>query len=217
MNVFQMLNGGSKGLLRKIPVICFICALHVIIGFLFQITTMKHCFTLLLFLVAIVSVARAQEKHAPMVPGFGAVYEIPDADLQPDASLEYKLVMDVTGGLADPSELNPSLFRIARTLNLHVLGGVARENIKAVAVIHSKATPSVLSSRAYRKHFDADNPNTELISALANAGVEIYICGQSLIARGYAEDKLHPDIKKSISAITILTEYQLKGYALMPF
>jgi len=178
---------------------------------------MKHYCILVFFLFAIVSVGQAQEKHAPMVPGFGAIYEIPDADLQPDPSLEYKLVMDVTAGPADPSEVNPSLFRIARTLNLHVLGGVSKDNIKAVAVIHSTATPSVLSSQAYRKHFNVDNPNTELISALTDAGVEIYICGQSLIARGYSGDKLHPDIKKSISAMTILTEYQLKGYALMPF
>lgn len=178
---------------------------------------MKHLLILTLFLFAKAGVSLAQEAQSPMVPGFGAVYAISDADLLPDPSLEYKLVMDVTAGAADASEVNPSLYRIARTLNLHVVGGVPKENIKAVAVIHSKATPTVLSNAAYRKHFDVDNPNAELISALANAGVEIYICGQSLIARGYVGDKLHPDIKKSISAMTVLTEYQLKGYALMPF
>jgi intracellular sulfur oxidation DsrE/DsrF family protein len=152
-----------------------------------------------------------------MVPGFGAVYEIPGANKLPDPNLEYKVVIDMTAGAADPTKLNPALYRLARMLNLHALGGVPEENIKVVAVIHAKATPAVLSNEAYRKHFDVDNPNTELISALVGAGVEIYICGQSLIARGYVGDKLHPDIKKSISAMTILTEYQLKGYALMSF
>lgn len=215
--IFQKLNGWPKGLLRKIIITREIWAFSIIIGFLFQITIMKHFFTLSLFLFATVTLSQAQEAQSPMVPGFGAVYEIPDADLMPDPSLEYKLVMDVTAGATDPSELNPSLYRIARTLNLHVLGGVPKDKMKAVAVIHSKATPTVLSNGAYRKHFDVDNPNTELISALADAGVEFYICGQSLIARGYVGDKLHPDIKKSISAMTVLTEYQLKGYALMPF
>lgn len=152
-----------------------------------------------------------------MVPGLGGVYEIPDADRLPDPSLEYKLVIDLTSGAADPSALNPGLYRIARMLNLHALGGVPQENIKVVAVIHSKATPTVLSDEAYRKHFEADNPDSELISALTKAGVDVHVCGQSLIARGYAGDKLHPDIIQSISAMTILTEYQLKGYALMSF
>jgi intracellular sulfur oxidation DsrE/DsrF family protein len=178
---------------------------------------MKQIFTLSLFLFVMIQYSQAQDPQSPMVPGFGAVHEIPGADKLPDPSVEYKMVMDVTGGSDDPSEVNPSLYRIARTLNLHALGGVPQENIRAVAVLHSKATPAVLSNEAYRKHFKVDNPNEGLIRALAEAGVEVYICGQSLIARGFANDSLHPDIKVSISAMTILTEYQMKGYALMPF
>ena len=178
---------------------------------------MKYLLVLSFFLFAVAVQSHAQQAQSPMVPGFGGVYEIPDADLLPDPSLEYRMVIDATSGPSDPSEVNPSLYRLARTLNLHAVGGVPQENIKVVAVIHSKATPSVLSNEAYQKHFKTDNPNDGLIRALSDAGVDIYICGQSLLARGYAEDPLHSDIKVSISAMTILTEYQMKGYALMSF
>jgi intracellular sulfur oxidation DsrE/DsrF family protein len=189
----------------------------LLLAFAFQPIIMKYVLSITFFLFAMAQFSLAQEAQSPMVPGFGAVYEIPGADKLPDPKLEYKIVIDVTAGSAGPSEVNPSLFRIARALNLHALGGVPEENIQVVAVVHSKATPVVLDNEGYRKHFNTDNPNGALIHALADAGVELYICGQSLIARGYADDKLHPRIKMSISAMTILAEYQLKGYVLMAF
>lgn len=189
----------------------------LLLAFAFQPIIMRYFFAITLFLLAMAQFSLAQEAQSPMVPGFGAVYEIPGADKLPDPNLEYKVVIDMTAGAVDPAELNPALYRLARMLNLHALGGVPEENIQVVAVVHSKATPSVLSNEAYRKHFEVDNPSSELISALSKAGAEIYICGQSLLARGYADDTLHPDIKKSISAMTILTEYQLRGYVLLSF
>lgn len=159
----------------------------------------------------------AQSKHNPLVSEYGGIYEIPEASKRPDPSLKYHLVIDVKGGAEDPVEMNRSLINIARALNLHVLGGVPKENIKVVAVIHAEATPVVLSNEAYQQNFDVNNPNDGLIYALKEAGVEIYVCGQSLIARKFTGKPLHPSIVVSISALTVLTEYQLKGYALMSF
>jgi len=178
---------------------------------------MKNLLFLLFAFAVTTHAALSQEAKAPMVPGFGGVYEIPQADKLPDPSLQYKIVVDATAGSSQPEELNPALYRLARMLNLHALSGVPQANITVVAVIHSKATPVVLSNEAYRKHFGNNNPNADIIRTLTEAGVEIYVCGQSLIARGYAGDTLHPDIRQSISAMTILTEYQLKGYAMLAF
>ncbi|MDF9801232.1 intracellular sulfur oxidation DsrE/DsrF family protein [Catalinimonas alkaloidigena] len=172
---------------------------------------------LLLTLIAICFTSHAQIPQHPAVPTFGGIYDIPEADKRPDPDVEYKLVIDVKGGAEVAESENRSLINIARTLNLHVQGGVPQENIKIVAVIHNLATPTVLSNEAYQKHFGVDNPNDSLIHALTEAGVEIYVCGQSLIARNFADEPLHPDVKVSISAMTILTEYQLKGYALLSF
>jgi intracellular sulfur oxidation DsrE/DsrF family protein len=161
----------------------------------------------------------------PIVPKFGGIYDIPEVQETPDTTLTYQIVIDVTQGAEEPGQLNPALNNIARMLNLHGLGGVAKEKLDVVAVIHSLATPTVLSNEAYHEKFGCDNPNDELIRALSKAGVSLYVCGQSLLARDfYPRNKsgagslpLHPDITVSVSALTIQTEYQLKGYALLKF
>ncbi|MFP4089836.1 MAG: DsrE family protein [Cyclobacteriaceae bacterium] len=179
---------------------------------------MKNLYLLSLLLLNLLnSPLMAQTPQNPVVPSFGGIYEIPEASKHPDPGIDYNMVIDVAGGPDDPADLNRSLNNIARTFNLHVLGGVPKENIKIVAVLHALATPGVLSNESYRKNFGVDNPNDQLIRELTEAGAEIYVCGQSLIARDFYDDSLHPDIKVSISAMTILTEYQQKGYALLRF
>lgn len=164
-------------------------------------------------------VAQAQDfpPQHPIVPKFGGIYDIPDVRKTPDTTLTYQIVIDVTQGAESHDQLNPSLNNIARMLNLHGLGGVSKDQLKVVAVIHSLATPTVLSKEAYNEKFGCDNPNDELIQALNKSGVSLYVCGQSLLARGFYPQPLHPDITVSVSALTIQTEYQLKGYALLKF
>lgn len=171
------------------------------------------------FLICILSVPSlfAQNPKFPIVKGFGGIYDVDKVSELPDPSLKYKIVIDVKGGDKLEDNLNASLNNIARMLNLHGLGGVKADNIEVIAIIHSKATPTVLSDKSYQEKFQIDNPNTKLIKALAKSNVKVFVCGQSLLARGFKESKLHPDVKVSISALTILTTYQLKGYALLTF
>ena len=153
----------------------------------------------------------------PIVPKFGGIYQIPEVEKKPDTTLTYRIVIDVTLGADEPDQINPALNNIARMLNLHGLGGVTKEQLEVVAVIHSRATPTVLANEAYREKFGCDNPNDELIKALSEAGVSLFVCGLSLLARDFYPQPLHPDITVSISALTIQTEYQLIGYALLKF
>ncbi len=164
-------------------------------------------------------VAQAQEfpPQFPIVPGFGGIYKIPKVQKNPDTTLTYRIVIDVTQGAEKSDEINPSLNNIARMLNLHGLGGVLKEKMEVVAVVHSLATPTVLANAAYQEKFGCDNPNDKLIQALSDAGVKLFVCGQSLLARGFYPQPLHSDITVSISALTIQTEYQQKGYALLKF
>ena len=165
----------------------------------------------------IVAQAQMPKPQHPIVPDFGGIYAIPEAQKYPDTTLTYQIVIDVTQGAEKPDQLNPSLNNIARMLNLHGISGIKKAQLDVVAVIHSSATPVVLADQAYQEVFDCNNPNGELIKALSEAGVSLFVCGQSLLARNYYEYPLHPDITISISALTVLTEYQRKGYALLKF
>ncbi|MEQ9424804.1 MAG: DsrE family protein [Cyclobacteriaceae bacterium] len=161
--------------------------------------------------------AFTQEMVSPIVKGFGAIYALPDAAENPDPTLKYQIVIDLKSGTPDASAVNPALNNIARMLNLHGAGGVENDNIKVVGVIHNMATHSILTNAAYQEKYEMDNPNIPLIKALKDAGVELFVCGQSMVARGVANEDLNPDIVKSISALTVMTTYQMRGYKPLVF
>jgi intracellular sulfur oxidation DsrE/DsrF family protein len=50
---------------------------------------------------------------------------------------------------------------------------------------------------------------------LKEAGVKIYFCGQTLLRMGMDEKALAPGVEASVSALTAITTYQLKGYAVI--
>ena len=62
-----------------------------------------------------------------------------------------------------------------------------------------------------------DNPNAELLSALKNANVEIYVCGQSYLFNKYKFEDVSENVKVSLSALTALVEYQSNGYQIINF
>lgn len=116
----------------------------------------------------------AQSAKFPIVSGFGGIYEIPDA-VYPDAEMEYSIVIDLKSPQPDKSEINAGLNNVARMMNLHVLGGVAPEKLQVKVLIHGEATYLITNDEAYKERFGTINPNTPLISALVNAGAELYV------------------------------------------
>ncbi|RIJ34405.1 DsrE family protein [Pontibacter oryzae] len=156
-----------------------------------------------------------QQKIAPVIVDFGAINPVPQAVKKPDPSLTYKILVDATKASDKPEEIVPALTNTARMLNLHAYGGVPSNKMQVVLVVHSAALPMVLTNEAYKSKFGVDNPNLAIIAALKKAGVQLFVCGQSMIARNYEISSLNPDITLSVSALTVLTEYQLKGYALI--
>ena len=162
-----------------------------------------------------VSAAQGQEAQYPLVKKFGGIYPVEEATKLPDTSLTYQIVVDVTAEASEPGQINPSLNNIARLLNLHALGGVPPDQLEVVAVVHSDATPFVLAPAAFQQEMGYQNPDLAILQDLREAGVHFYVCGQTLRARGYEGLPLNPAVDVSISALTALTEYQLRGYALI--
>ncbi len=61
------------------------------------------------------------------------------------------------------------------------------------------------------------NPNTAMLKALGDAGVTIYLCGQSAAHRGYGVEELNPAVTMALSAMTAHVRLQSEGYTLIPF
>jgi intracellular sulfur oxidation DsrE/DsrF family protein len=171
-----------------------------------------------LFLIVITFSNTVAQKTFPVIEKYGGVFEIPEAEIFVDLNKEYKIVVDITDGEKNQTQdINKSFELLARLYNLYALSGVKKENLNIVAVIHFTATPVILSDEAFNLEFGTNNPNTEVINTLANAGVKFYICGQSLRARKFVNHKRNSNIRVAHGAILALSHFQNLGYALLKF
>ena len=159
----------------------------------------------------------AQKRIYPIIEDYGGIFDAPNATEKPDPNMEYKVVIDVATGDSEKSDPFYSLVNVARLLNLHAMGGVSKENMKVVLAIHSGAVWSVLNNERYRERFEVDNPHLLLFQELQEAGVKIFVCSQSLMAREIDHQQLASGLGVTTSMLTTMTTYQLKGYASLKF
>ncbi|HSF56059.1 MAG TPA: DsrE family protein [Algoriphagus sp.] len=180
---------------------------------------MKHSFKAVLFgiFLSIAFQANAQTPQFPIVKGFGGIYEIADATEKPDPSLEYKILVDLSTAAEDNKAISRWVDNVARMMNLHGLAGVPKDKIKVKVIVHGGAIFSLLNDENYKKRFEVDNPNLKVYEALKAAGVDVMVCGQSLIARNLKTADLWPGVRVAHSALTTITTYVPQGYILLKF
>ena len=169
-------------------------------------------------LLVVASPLSAQDAHwqTPVVDGVGPAIHFPDAAVQPDPSLTYRVVFDVTKA-GDDEGVPPGLSQAARFLNSFALHGAAPGSLDLVVVFHGAATRAALSDAAYAENVGGANPSTALLARLAELGVQSYVCGNSLVGSGYAPDDIGPDVELATSAMAVLTTFPLRGYAVLAY
>jgi intracellular sulfur oxidation DsrE/DsrF family protein len=175
-------------------------------------------FVLTVTLAAVVADGQAPPNKSglvyPLVPGHGGVVPLPRAAEQPRKGA--KAVFDITAD-AKSGEVNPGLEQIARLLNLYGAAGLTAGDVKIATVCHGAADKAVLSDAAYAARFKfAANPNLPLIRDLKKAGVELFVCGQSLHDLGYNSEEVAEEVPVADSAMLVLVNKQTDGYAYIP-
>lgn len=178
---------------------------------------MKRLLYLFILTICIPVFSQDNATTGPYITNFGKSFNIEDADLSLDQNIVHKVIFDVYSDESKKTEPNPLLVTVARHLNMHGKQGIPLKNLKTVLVIHGGATASVLSEKAFKSTFERENPDFKLINELVEAGVEVYVCGQSISARGKSKKDLNPNVKMAVSAITTLMSYQEKGYSVINF
>ncbi|MFL6544697.1 MAG: DsrE family protein [Candidatus Udaeobacter sp.] len=150
----------------------------------------------------------------PLVPGHGGVVALPQAAEQPRKSA--KALFDITAD-AKPGMVNKGLEQVARLLNLYGAAGMKAGDVKIAAVLHGDADKAALSDRAYAARFNVvANSNLPLIRELKNAGVEVFVCGQSLHELGFKAEEVAVEVPVADSAMLVLVNKQADGYAYIP-
>lgn len=176
---------------------------------------------LIIFLFcSITFVLKAQEverKMGPVIKDFGPVFSVENPDFTTDTSKVYKVIFDIHNTPEDPVKVNQMLNTLARFLNMHAQAGVPLKNLKVAGVFHNKATHDVLNDAGYQAKYGATNPNLPLLQALEDAGAELYICGQSIGARGVDRSQIDDTVEVALSAMTVILSYQMDGYQLIKF
>ena len=149
-----------------------------------------------------------------LVEGYQAAKDLPGARELPDPKTDYKVIFADNQESKNPDDVNPMLPTIATYLNTLGKYGVPAEHRHLVIMIHHR-TPGldmVMSNEAYRERYNRDNPNIAIIHALKQAGVDIRVCGQGLIARKIDSKQVNPDVQVDLWAMTTLVNLQLKGF-----
>jgi intracellular sulfur oxidation DsrE/DsrF family protein len=150
----------------------------------------------------------------PLVAAHGGVVPLPQAAEQPRKGA--KAVFDVTAD-AKPGEVNRGLEQVARLLNLYGAAGLKAEDVKIAAVFHGEADKAALSDAAYAARYKvAANPNLPLIRDLKKAGVEVFVCGQSLHELGFKTEEVADEVPVADAAMLVLVNKQADGYTYIP-
>jgi len=148
---------------------------------------------------------------------WSGVLPVPDADEIPDPSISYKLLFELVlpTKAKESKDINHGLTEICRLLNLHVASGIAVKKITPVIVVHGSALFAFYNNEFYQKKFKTDNPNIAVIEELIKkTGARFIACGQAMQFLEIQHSELIPQMKVSVTAQTVLSHYQLKGYKL---
>ncbi len=162
-----------------------------------------------------VLLALGAPAQAQAVIGYGAFTPLPQAGEQPDPQRDYRVIVDLTQGGPDDKPLK-GLERVARLTNMLAANGVPAEQRKIVVVMHGGASLASLSDAAWAARGKGEtNPNSTLVRALTAAGVQVRLCGQSMVANGLTEADLEPGVQVDLAALMTVIHHQQAGYALI--
>ncbi len=159
-------------------------------------------------------IAVAQGKVFPVIKQYGQVEDVPYAAMKPNTRTDYKIVVEAGERISDKAAIYDPLDMVARMYNLHAYGGVPAKKIHISFVLFAGGAAAALSDEEYNKRFGMNNPNTGIIAALKEAGVELIICAQSMAKQKISPELINEKFITATSRITAVTSLQQKGYKL---
>ncbi|PHR57236.1 MAG: hypothetical protein COA43_12700, partial [Robiginitomaculum sp.] len=126
-------------------------------------------------------------KSGAAIPQYGKIAHI-ETHHPLSTRTKFKIAYDMNKR-TDTGKLSRNLETAARFINMHEAVGIKRKNIKLAIVIHGGAVRDVTQADYYTRtlgkgetkseSLNSENLNADLVKALIDYGVDIYVCGQS--------------------------------------
>ena len=174
---------------------------------------------ILLIIIFSAAVSRAQDMVFPAIQGYGGVIPVTFEAEKPDPAKHYKFVIELGDKIEDKTKVAEMLDYAARMYNLHRYAGVPKENIELAIVIYAGSTPMVINNLKYRKRFDKEdpnstmvNPNIPLLDEFIKNGIQLIVCGQSMMKQNLLPADIYPGVRMAVSRFTATTDLIEKGY-----
>jgi len=178
---------------------------------------MKRSLILVLsFLLSMKAIGQKKTPNPPIPEADGFVI-IKGAKMQPDKNRVYKAVYDATKTPKDSSQILPALNMAGSELNALDICGIPISHAKFVVVFHGSAINGILDNFHYKEKYGIDNPNLKVLTELKKAGVQLFVCGQNLLAENIDLKTISSDVTVASDALIVLMTFQNDGYALMSF
>lgn len=185
-----------------------------------NLTNSMQKFQVALIFILLVSAqcfSQVERTKGKIIENFGLTFSIDNPDIQTNTSGHLKVIFDVSSSSSDKSVRNKYIETAARFLNMHADAGMTIDQLDVAMTIHGGAWHDILNDDAYKKLFGVPNPNSEMIKALNDAGVDIILCGQTKSFRGVEDKDMLTEVKLALSAMTALLQYQNNGYRFIKF
>jgi len=146
----------------------------------------------------------------PLIEGYGSVVALPEAGER--ARIGGRVVFDTTAA-APAGKANRGLESAARLVNLYAQDGMTAARPQIAVILHHNAMPAALADEAHNRAGGGSNPNRELVERLVAAGVEVWVCGQSVVRAGHSPTDILPGIRLAQSAMVFNINRQQDGWA----
>ena len=154
---------------------------------------------------------------AAAIPAARGYVSIPNAAVTPDKKRTYRAIYNATLAPREPSQLVPALNMAGGALNAFAATGVPPRNAKFAVVFHGPAIDGILDDAHYKAKHGVANPNLKVLTELKKAGVEVFVCGQSLVRENIDPKIISPDVTVASAAQIVLIQYQNDGHALLSY
>ena len=93
---------------------------------------------------------------------------------------------------------------------------IEKNKLNVVVIVHGAALYALYNNGPYKKKYGLANPNIPLINELMKNGVKFIACGQAMNFFEVKKEEMVPNVRISLTAQTVLSHYQLKGYVWYP-
>jgi intracellular sulfur oxidation DsrE/DsrF family protein len=162
--------------------------------------------------------ARVSNDAVQMIAKVDPYVAVPGAKFLADNKHHYRVLFEGRHGADKPDGLAPVVNMAGTELNTLAAHNVKRANVHFVVVFHTAdSDDAVLDNAHYRAKHGVDNPNLPVLAALRREGVELFVCGQELLADHVPLAAVSPDVTIAEDGVVVLMTYGAQGYAHLTF